>query len=126
MKEFRLSFIWRDYPRCNQKFLARLRVLGQNHGQNIIIAAAIDNRPVRKDSDLQAVWAAKSQINRHSRPLRRVPIDLLGDLNPAPEDAGSRPMLLVRIASAGPDVFFTVSAPQSESFRRGSSGCGTS
>ena len=126
VKEFRLSFICRDYPRRNQKFLAGLRVLGQKHGQNIVIAAAIENRPVREDGDHQALWTAKSQIHRHPRALRGIAIDLLGNLNPAAEHAGSRPMLLVRIASPGPDAFFTVSTPQSESFSPGSSGCGTS
>ena len=47
-KKFGLHVVSRDHPRRDQKFLAGLRIFGQQHGQNVVVAAAIKNRSIRE------------------------------------------------------------------------------
>src|ERR1700687_5599809 len=100
--EFGLHVVSRDHSCRDEKFLTGLRIFGQKHGQNIVVAAAIKNRSVREDGNSQAFPTAKSQIERHLRALRGIAIDLLRNLDPTTEYAGSLPMLPVRIVSARP------------------------
>ena len=101
VKEFALCVVVRDHSRRDQEFLSWLCVLRQQHWQDVVVAPAIKNRAVGEDCDLQARFASKSQINRHARALSGVEVNLLGNLHPASEHAGSRPVLLILVHASG-------------------------
>src|SRR5207302_10268993 len=84
-----------------QKPLPRLRALGQQHRQNVVIIAPIEHGAVGEDRDHQAARAAETQIQPNACPLGGVAVDLLRNLNRAPEDASAGPMLLICVLTSG-------------------------
>ena len=102
-EEFRLSFVSGNHSRRDQEFLAGLRIFGEQHWQNIVVAAAVPRiAPFEKTVMIRLCGLPNRRIQRHTRTLRSVSVDLFRNLYPSAEDAGSSPMLLIRIASARP------------------------
>src|SRR5207245_9227618 len=62
VKEFRLHVVPGHHACGYQQFLPRLRVFRQQHGENVVIIAAVRDRAIREDGDLQTAWDAKTTI----------------------------------------------------------------
>ena len=118
VKELGLHFVPSHHSRRDQKLLPGLRIFGQQHGQDIVVVAAIENPSVREDRNHQAARTAKAQIQQNPRTLRGVPVDLLWNLTQRRNTRVPVQCSSFACPPPGPDTFFTVKVPQSESLNR--------